>query len=75
MQLKSIAIHGIWPPKWQILGSSKLKEFADNNLKLDENGRKLSKWVENIVGKGEIARNKQFLLFPQCCQKTCRADM
>ena len=22
---------------------------------------------ENIVGKGEIARNKQFLLFPQCC--------
>ena len=21
---------------------------------------------ENIVGKGEIARNKQFLLFPQC---------
>ena len=22
--------------------------------------------VENIVGKGEIARNKQFLLSPQC---------
>ena len=22
--------------------------------------------VENIVGKGEIARNEQFLLFPQC---------
>ena len=22
----------------------------------------------NIVGKGEIARNKQFLLFPQCFQ-------
>ena len=21
---------------------------------------------ENIVGKGEIARNKQFLFFPQC---------
>ena len=21
---------------------------------------------ENIVGKGEIARNEQFLLFPQC---------
>ena len=21
---------------------------------------------ENIVGKGETARNKQFLLFPQC---------
>ena len=26
-------------------------------------------WVENIVEKGEIAHNKQFLLFPQCFQK------
>ena len=24
--------------------------------------------VENTVGKGEIARNEQFLLFPQCFQ-------
>ena len=22
--------------------------------------------IENIVGKGEIARNEQFLLFPEC---------
>ena len=28
---------------------------AVNNFKFDENGRKFSKWVENIVGKGEIA--------------------
>ena len=33
-----------------------------------------SKWVENTFGKGEIARYKQFLLFPQCFQKTCTAD-
>ena len=26
---------------------SKLKEFADNKLKFDENGRKFSKWLEN----------------------------
>ena len=39
----------------QFLDSSKLIEFADENLKFDENGRKLSKWVENTVGKGEIA--------------------
>ena len=38
-----------------ILDSSKLKEFADDNFKFDENGRKLSKRVENTVGKGEIA--------------------
>ena len=56
---------------WQILDSSKLKEFADDNFKFDENGRKLSKRVENTVGKGEIARYEQFLLFPQCFQKAC----
>ena len=43
--------------KRQILDSSKLKEFADNNSKFDENGGKLSKKVENTVGKGEIAHN------------------
>ena len=53
----------------QILDSSKLKEFADNNFKFNENGSKLSKWVENIVGKGKIARYEQFLLFPQCFKK------
>ena len=35
------------------------------------NGRKLSKPVENTVGKGEIARYEQFLLFSQCFQKDC----
>ena len=40
--------------KQQSLDSSKLKEFADDNFK-DDNGRKISKWVENTVGKGEIA--------------------
>ena len=32
-------------------------------------GIQLSGWVENIVGIGEIARNKQFLIFPQCFQQ------
>ena len=32
--------------------------------KFDENDRKFSKRVENTVGKGEIARYEQFLLFP-----------
>ena len=31
--------------------------------------------MENTVGKGEIAWYKQFLLFPQCFQKTWTADM
>ena len=35
----------------QILDSYKLKEFADDNFKFDENGRKLFKQVENTVGK------------------------
>ena len=56
-------------PKQQVLGSSKPKGLADDNFKLDENGRKFCKWEENTVGKEEIARHEQFLLFPQCFQK------
>ena len=61
-------------PKGQILDSSKLKEFADDNFQFDDNGRKFFKWVENNVGKGEIARYEQFLPFPQCFQKNGNAD-
>ena len=61
-----------------------MKDFADDKLEFEENGRKLFKWVENTVqengrklfkpventvGKGEIARYEQFPLFPQCFQK------
>ena len=45
-----------------------MAEFADDNFKFDEDSRKFSKRVENTVGKGEIARNEQFLLFPPCFQ-------
>ena len=61
-------------PKRYYFGLSKLKEFAADNFKFSENGRKFSKRVENTVGKGEIALYEQFLLFPQCFQKTCLAD-
>ena len=32
------------------LDFSKLKEFAEDNFKFDENGRKFTKGVENTVG-------------------------
>ena len=38
-------------------------------------GIQLTAWVDNIVGKGEIARYEQFLLFPQCFQKQSVADV
>ena len=60
--------------KQQILDPLKLREFADDNFKFEENGRKFSKWIENTVEKGEIAHYELFLLFPQCFQKTCTAD-
>ena len=44
-------------------------EFADDNFNYVENSRKLFKQVENTVGKGEIARYEQFLLFRQCFQR------
>ena len=58
-------------PVDKILDRSKLKQSADDNFEFDENSRKFSKRVENTVGKGEIARLEQFLLFPQCFQKAC----
>ena len=61
-------------PNENFLDSSKMKEFADDNFNFVENGRKLFKQVENTVGKGEIARYEQFLLFPSVFQKTSIAD-
>ena len=61
-------------PKRQILDSSKIKEFADDKFKFDETDGEFPKRAENTIGKGEIARHEQFLLFPQCFQKTCTAD-
>ena len=48
----------------KILDRSKLKQSADDNSKFHETSGKFSKWVENTVGKGEIACYEQFLLFP-----------
>ena len=61
-------------PIRKILNSSKLKLFAVNNFKFYENDRKIIKRIENTVAIGQIARYEQFLLFPQCFQKTCTAD-
>ena len=77
--LNNAASHFYWLlftpfPNGQILDSAKLKEFADDNFKFNENGREFSKWLENTVRKGEIARNEQFLLFPQCFQMSCIPD-
>ena len=46
-----------------------LKVSVDANFKFNENNKKFSKWVENN------AHYKQFLLFPQCFQKTYTIDM
>ena len=52
----------------KILDCSKMKEFAYNDFKFDESGKMFFKRVKSTVGKGEIARHEQFLLFPQCFQ-------
>ena len=67
-------VSGLFTLYQMISYPSSLKAFADDNFKVDENGRKFSKRVENTVGKGEIACYKQYLLFPQCFLKTFTAD-
>ena len=58
-----------------MLGSSNSAAKKERMPKLWTNGGvQLSDWVENIVGKGEIARYEQFLLFPQCFQKLSVVD-
>ena len=52
----------------------RIKRFCGRQLLFGKTGRQFSDRVENTVGKGEIARYEQFLLFPQCFQKTCTAD-
>ena len=37
-----------------VKSSPKVKEFADDNFKFDQNSGKFSKRVENTVGNGEI---------------------
>ena len=58
-------------PKQQILDSSKLKGFADYNFEFDENGRKFSIRVENIVGEGEITISPFHIVFSKdlCCRQ------
>ena len=56
-------------PKRQILDSSELKEFADDNFKFDENSRKLSKQVENTVGKGQKCSLRAMAPFPTVFSK------
>ena len=55
---------------WTLPNSQSLQTTIFNLMKM----AKFFKWVENTVGKGEIARFEQFLLYPQCFQKTYPAD-
>ena len=54
------------------LDSSKLKESADDNFYFYQNGRKLSKHEENIVGKGEIAISPFPSVFKRLVLQTCK---
>ena len=56
------------------MGSSNSAANKGMISKYEQVGIQLSDCVENIVGKGEIAHYKQFLLFPQCFQKLSVID-
>ena len=56
---------GISPlPDMPIIGFPNSAANKDAMSKYGQIGIPLSDWVENIVGKGEIAPYEQFLLFP-----------
>ena len=51
------------------LGLFQTERISEYYFTFDENGRTLSKRVENTEGKGDIDRYEQFLLFQQCFLK------
>ena len=61
-------------PHMPILGSSNSAAKKIMMSKIWANGVQLSVWVENNLEKAEIARNKQFLLFPHCFHKLSVVD-
>ena len=60
----------------QVFDNSKMKEFAEDNSKFDENGRKFSKQVENTVGKSRNCSSRAISPFPTVLLKAlnCRPD-
>ena len=54
----------------KILDWSKLKEFADDKIKVTQKLKIVLGRKENIVEKGENAGYQYFLLSPQCFQMT-----
>ena len=63
----------LWPsnplPNDKVLDWSKLKVLADDKITVTEKLKFALGRVENIVGKGENAGYKYFLLFLHCFQK------
>ena len=57
-------------PNDKILDWFKLKAFADNKRKVNEKLKFGLGRVKKIVGKGENVGNQNFLLYPQCFQKS-----
>ena len=57
---------------WDNAGT--IRKFWDKYIKFSQSPHIYTTRVENTVGKGEIARYEQFLLFPLCFQKTYTAD-
>ena len=57
-------------PHWIILYLSKLEEFLNCKLHVNQIIEFFSERLDHIVEKRENASYKYFLLFPQCFQKS-----
>ena len=56
-------------PNDKFFDNSKLKAFADDKRKENQNEKFFLGWKKKHWGKGENAGYQYFLLFPQCFQK------
>ena len=60
--------------KQQILDTFKIKKFADDNFKSNENGKKVLQSFRKHWEKEKLLVMSNFFLFPRCFLKTCTAD-
>ena len=68
--MNNLTLYLIWQ-FWALPIQQKKKRYVKN---MDKWGYNYLILAENIVGKEEIVRHEQFLLFPRCFQKLSVVD-
>ena len=62
-------------PTYSTSATDNYENIKIKTWRISVNDRIITDKVEQILTKGEIVRHEQFLLLPQCCQKSSAAEI